>query len=472
MSGVIWVVSEPDKSVAFMTLGCKVNQEESAALEELFRLQGYVVKDFKDQAQVYIINTCTVTHLADRKSRQMIRRATLHHPGSVVAVVGCYAQVAAEEILAIPGVDLVMGTQERGRLVDLVEQTILEKGGPGEGTGFGLNAVHSMGHTLSFEPLPVPYPRVRTRAFLKIEDGCDQFCSYCIVPFARGPIRSLPPDQVIEDLARLIAAGCREIVLTGVHTSAYGRDLLSETGASAKTMGTVQTAAPDLTGLLRRISALPGDFRLRLSSLEPVDISHELLQLLSSTPRFCRHLHIPLQSGDDEILYLMRRPYNTEYYRTLFEQASSLMPGVAVAADVMVGFPGESDRHFENTFQFIDSLPFRDLHIFKYSPRPGTVAADLPGQMDPPVKEERSRRLLALAEKKTAVFAARFMGQTLEVLVERRALGIIDYWEGLSDNYLRVFFPAPPADLGLRGRLLPVQVTGVGEADTLTGILR
>ena len=365
---------------AFFTLGCKVNQQETAALQELFRERGYEIVRFDSPADVYIINTCTVTHLADHKSRQMIRRAIGHHPEAVIAAVGCYAQTAPEEVLSL-GVDVLVGTQERGRIVDLVEQVARRKLGVAAGTvakvednapeagGIALNTVLPLLATAGFEDLPLPRPQDRTRAFLKIEDGCDQFCAYCIVPFARGPVRSLRPELVRERLEDLLAAGYREVVLTGVHTSAYGKDL------------------PDgvnLASLLRLLLRLPGEFRLRLSSVEPAEVTAELLEVLDSE-RICRHLHLPLQSGDDEILALMGRSYRTADYRDLFRRAQGLLPGLAVAADVMVGFPGETDFHFENTYRFISSLPFRDLHVFKYftAPRhPGSRSAG-PGGAGP-----------------------------------------------------------------------------------------
>lgn len=314
--------------VAFHTLGCKVNQEETASLMEMFRKRGFQLVDFKSPADVYIINTCTVTHTADQKSRQMIRRAISRQPDALVAVVGCYSQVSPDDVLAIPGVDLVVGTRGRAKLVDLVED-ILEKKRAGEFVK-EVNAVDSLESDLEFEQLPLPDNPQRTRAFLKIEDGCDQYCAYCIIPDARGPVRSLSPELVKEQLGELICAGYREVVLTGVHTSAYGKDL---------------PVGINLAALLRDLVKMPGDFRIRLSSVEPVDVSEELLEVMASSPRICRHLHLPLQSGDDEILEMMQRPYTTADYSELFQKAIKMIPDLAVTTDVMVGFPGETDRH-------------------------------------------------------------------------------------------------------------------------------
>ncbi len=449
------MASEKGKRAAFYTLGCKVNQQETAALQEVFRQHGYEIVGFNNSADVYIINTCTVTHLADRKSRQMIRRATGRNPDAVVAVVGCYAQINPGEVLSIPGVDVVVGTQDRGRLVRLVEEAARQKAGAASPQAAPkINAVRSIQEKPVFEELPLPDNRSRTRAFLKIQDGCDQYCAYCIIPYARGPLRSLRPELVRERIEQLLETGYREIVLTGIHTSAYGRDLAD---------------GIDLAVLLRMLSSLPGEFRLRLSSVEPADVSEELLEVMASSERICRHLHIPLQSGDDGVLKRMRRPYTAGEYHSLFETACRKIPGLAVTTDVMVGFPGETEEEFENSYRFISSLPFRDLHVFKYSPRPGTVAAALPDQVAPDIKDRRSARLLRLADELSKAFAKRFLGQVLAVLVERRAPGKQGYWEGLTDNYLRVLFSAPKGDPGLRGTFLSVLLTEPGEGDTLLG---
>ncbi len=449
MNGVIWVAEQKGKA-AFYTLGCKVNQQETASLMELFRESGFQVVDFKSPADVYIINTCTVTHTADQKSRQIIRRAISQQPDAVVAVVGCYSQVDPEKVLSIPGVDLVVGTRDRTRMVSLVEDLIKKKRA-GE-VPSGINAVKELDDRLEFEQLPLPDNPQRTRAFLKIQDGCDQYCAYCIIPYARGGVRSLSPELVKERLGELICAGYREIVLTGIHTSAYGKDL---------------KGGVTLASLLQDLAELPGDFRLRLSSVEPVDVSEELLDVMASSHRFCRHLHIPLQTGDDEILKLMRRPYTTEEYRELFHRAAAKIPGLAVTTDVMVGFPGERDKNFENTYRFIASLSFRDLHVFKYSPRPGTPAAQMPEQVKPNVKDQRSKKLRRLAAEHARNFAGVFVGDALSVLVEHPSRKRSGWWEGVTDNYLRVVFPGD--DEELRGALIQVRITDVLDGDILLG---
>jgi len=443
-------VAEDRERVAFHTLGCKVNQEETASLMEMFRRRGFQLVDFKSPADIYIINTCTVTHTADQKSRQMIRRAVSRQPDALVVVAGCYSQVSPHEVLSIPGVDLAVGTKGRAQLVDQVE-ALLDKKRAGK-AGKEVNAVHSLQSDAEFEQLPLPDNPLRTRAFLKIEDGCDQYCSYCIIPYARGPVRSLLPQLVKKQLGELIRAGYREVVLTGVHTSAYGKDL---------------AGGINLASLLRELAALPGEFRIRLSSVEPADVSEELLEVMASSSRICRHLHIPLQSGDDQILKMMQRPYTAGDYRKLFLKAAGMIPGLAVTSDVMVGFPGETERHFANTYDFIAALPFRDLHIFKYSPRPGTPAAEMPGQVKPGDKERRSRRLRELAEVQSRAFAEGVLGETLQVLAEGPSRKRPGQWQGITDNYLRVVFSSK--DRGLRGALLPVKITGMGQGDLLTG---
>lgn len=425
------------KRVAVATLGCKVNQYESAALEELFRRRGYRVVDFDQPADVYVINTCTVTHLGDRKSRQLIRRAARVNPEAVVAVTGCYAQTAPDEVLGIEGVDLVVGAGRRAGIVDLVE---------GATKGNKTAAVDDFSENRAFEELPGEADQGRVRAFLKVQEGCQNFCSYCIVPYARGPLRSRAPENVLAGAAELLAHGYKEIVLTGVHTGAYGRE---------------PGGAMGLAELLKKLAVLPGLLRLRLSSLEPHDVTPEILELLSSGPPFCRHLHIPLQSGDDEILKSMRRTYNTAYFRRLTNEIREKIPDCGVTTDVMVGFPGETERHFANTLQFVSAMQFSGLHVFKYSPRRGTPAADFANQVAPPVKDNRSRRLIALGREMSGRFGAGYTGQTVEVLAEQLVSGAGGFrLEGLTDNYLRVIFAGPRETLG---ELIRVRVTGAGD---------
>lgn len=428
-----------EKRVAVYTLGCKVNQYESASLAGLFRERGYRVVDFEDNADVYIINTCTVTHMGDRKSRQLIRRASRANPGALIAVTGCYAQTSPGEVLEISGVDLVVGTRDRAKLVDLVE-TAVKGSGP-------LNAVSEYTAGDEFEEISSLPLQERVRAFLKIQEGCTNFCTYCIVPHARGPLRSRQPEMVIEAASGMVAAGFKEIVLTGIQTGAYGQDL-----------GENLT----LAHLLRKLSEIPGLLRLRLSSIEPNDITPELVEILSGSKVFCRHLHVPLQSGDDKILQRMGRRYSVWEYNRLVEVLRDNIPGLGLTTDVMVGFPGETKENFENTSTFIEKISFSGLHVFKFSPRRGTPAAEFAEQVDPLMKEERSRKLIQLGKKLSARFASSHLGLDLDVLVEQRFQDENELYEGLTDSYVRVVFPGCE---DLKGEVVSVK------AERLKGVL-
>ncbi|MBC7326086.1 MAG: tRNA (N(6)-L-threonylcarbamoyladenosine(37)-C(2))-methylthiotransferase MtaB, partial [Moorella sp. (in: Bacteria)] len=385
----------PPARVALASLGCKVNQNELEALKHLFLAAGYEIVPFPEKADVYIVHTCTVTHISDRKSRQLIRRAVRANPEAVVAVTGCYAQVAPGEVLAIPGVDLVVGTRDRRRLVELVEKARQE--------GAPLNAVRAHEPGEAFEELPLVEVS-RARAFLKIQEGCEEFCTYCIVPYARGPLRSREPEAILKEVRRLVAAGYLEIVLTGVHTGAYGRDL---------------PGGMDLAGLLQRLVRVPGLTRLRISSIDPLDFTPELKAVLVGEEVICPHYHIPLQSGDDRILQKMGRRYSGQYYVELIASLRSGRPRAAFTTDVMVGFPGETEEQFQNTVNVVKEAALAGIHVFPYSPRRGTPAATFPGQVPPQVKRERERRLLQLARHLSRHYAREFLQETLAVLVER-----------------------------------------------------
>ena len=419
------------KKVAIATLGCKVNQYESSSIAEIFRARGYQVVDFKEKADVYVINTCTVTHMGDRKSRQLIRRAVKSNPEGLVVVAGCYSQVSPGEALEIPGVDMVVGTAEKSGIVDRVEE--LKKGQK-------LNVVLERSRMKEFEELPAVASTERVRAFLKIQEGCDNFCSYCIVPYARGPLRSRDPERVLEEAANMVSAGYREIVLAGIHTGAYGKD---------------KSAGINLAGLMSRMSVIKGLARIRLSSVEPMDITGELITLMAQGLPFCPHLHIPLQSGDDRILAAMRRSYSTGQFRELVGCIRDSIQNVSVTTDIIVGFPGEDDKSFFNTYNFIEELKFSGLHIFKYSPRKGTPAADFTGQVLPGVKEDRSDKLIALGKELSGRFAGSYLGRDAEVLVEERAEGMPHMMQGHTSNYLRVILRG---DEELRGKFVAVKV--------------
>lgn len=422
---------------AFYTLGCKINQTETAALQSLFTKAGYETVPFTQTADVYIINTCTVTHLGDRKSRQMIRRARRGNPGAVIVVTGCYAQVSPEEVLTMPEIDLVIGTHSRDRLPQLVE----------EARGKRLNCVSPVEEKHSFESLPAAQTGDRTRAFLKVQEGCRQFCSYCIVPYARGPLFSRSPEETVEEAARLAGQGFLELVLTGVHLGSYGSDLPGNMTIS------------DLIRLLTRVDGIE---RLRISSIEPAEVTSDFILAVMDEPKVCRHLHIPLQSGDDEILRRMNRKYSARDFLQLVSRLRSLDPDIALTTDIMVGFPGETEEQFKNTLDLAERCRFSRMHIFKYSPRRGTPAAEYPCQVPYRVKEERAARLSLLGDRLAAGYTRRFPGRKLKVIFEEKAEQEIT---GLTEHYVRVFAQGGESALG---KLLDVEITGLA-AEGLRG---
>ncbi|MDQ7792287.1 MAG: tRNA (N(6)-L-threonylcarbamoyladenosine(37)-C(2))-methylthiotransferase MtaB [Clostridia bacterium] len=399
------------KTVAFHTLGCKVNQYDSQSLAGMFLDRGYQVVPFEDPADVYVVNTCTVTNIGDRKSRQMIRRAVRTNPDGIVVVTGCYAQVASEEVSAIEGVDLVVGTAGRESLVDAVEDLAEQRG--------LRNLVGNIEEANYFEEIPAS-GQGRTRAYIKVQEGCRDFCTYCIVPYARGPLRSCPADGVIEQARRLIESGFRELILTGTHLGAYGRDCPAE--------GT-------LADLVARLAVIPGLARLRLSSVEPADIEPELIDVLAKHDTVCPHLHIPLQSGSDSVLERMGRRYDTADFALLVDAARRTVRDLSVTTDVMVGFPGETAEEFDQSLRFVEEIVFAGLHVFKYSPRKGTPAADYPDQISGAEKENRSRKMIALGKRLKTEFASRYVEKAVEVLAEETVGEGL--WTGYTPNYIR-----------------------------------
>lgn len=414
--------------VAFMTLGCKVNQFETETMEGLFKQKGYSVVPFEEAADAYVVNTCSVTSLGDRKSRQMIRRAHRANPKAVIAVCGCYAQVSPEEIKAIEGVRVVLGTKDRSRIVEYVEQAFEEMG--------QLVQIENVMERGAFEDIPIYDSPTRTRAFLKIEDGCENFCSYCIIPYARGPVKSRVPEHVRREAEKLVAMGFQEIVLTGIHLGAYGRDL---------------TGDLTLADACRAVLSVPGLRRLRLGSLESIELTPELFSLLREEERFCTHLHLPLQAGSDRVLHDMNRHYTTEDYARLIETVELEVPGIAVSTDIIVGFPGETGEDFSDALSFVGKMNFSRMHVFPYSKREGTPAARRKDQVPEPVKKERVHRMQELAARKTREYEATFVGRTMDVLFEAEKDGVTD---GLTENYIRVYTEDPVAT----GELVPMRL--------------
>ncbi len=415
-------------TVSFMTLGCKVNQFETETMEGLFRRAGYSLRPFGEPADVCVINTCSVTALGEKKSRQMIRRTRRENPNAVIAVTGCYAQLSPKDLSALEGVRLVIGTQDRGRIVELVEQAAREDG--------VLLDVGDIMKAEAFEDIPLYGAPARTRAFLKIQEGCENFCAFCIIPYTRGPLRSRPLSGVRSEAAKLVDAGFREIVLTGIHLGAYGRDLEEK---------------PTLADAAREVLSLPGLARLRLGSLESVELSEELFTLLREEPRFAKHLHLPLQSGSDAILSAMNRHYDTAAFARLLDDIRQKVPDIAVTTDVIVGFPGETEALFEESLDFVARMDFAKVHVFPYSRRQGTPAARMADQVPAPTKKERVRRMEETAEARALKIRETFLGKTEDVLFETVTEGISD---GLTGRYMRVYTDAPAAS----GSILPMRL--------------
>jgi threonylcarbamoyladenosine tRNA methylthiotransferase MtaB len=434
-------------TVAFHTLGCKVNFYETEAIWNLFKNKGYSQVDFEEEADVYVINTCTVTNTGDKKSRQVIRRAIRRNPDAVIAVTGCYAQTSPAEVMAIPGVDIVVGTQGREKLLDYVEEY--------QKSRQPINAVRNIMKTREFEDVSVPQFAEKTRAFLKIQEGCNNFCTFCIIPWARGLSRSRNPESVLEQARQLVANGYKEIVLTGIHTGGYGEDL--EDYSLAK--------------LLWDLDKVDGLHRIRISSIEASQITDEVIEVLDSSEKMCRHLHVPLQAGDDSVLKRMKRKYTTTEYRETIMKLREALPNLAVTTDVIVGFPGETDEMFENGFNFIRDLGFAELHVFPYSKRTGTPAARMEDQVPEEVKRDRVAQLIELNDVLKVEYANRFVGEVLEVIPE----GLYDkdpnsgLISGYSDNYLNIAFPGTEDMLG---KIIKVRLDQVGTETCLGSFVR
>lgn len=433
------------KKIAFYTLGCKVNQADTASMEEIFRAAGYEIVDFNKPADIYLINTCVVTNTGQRKSRQIINRAVRNHPLSLVVVTGCYPQTAADEVRAIEGVDVIIGNQERGRIVELVEESLLSK------KSKVLDNVQKMTVDTKFEELGVGTETDKTRAFLKIQEGCNQYCTYCIIPYARGPLRSRSLDSIREEVGKLVAAGYKEVVLIGIHLGCYGKELVKN-DKHITLYDAVQAAL-----------SVEGVCRLRLGSLESVEVEPRLLELMANEPRLCKHLHLPLQSGCDKILKAMHRPYDTARFQALLKDIRAQVPDVAITTDIIVGFPGETEEDFATTLEFARQCGFAKMHIFPYSKRKGTPAESMPDQVDEAVKSERAARLAAVDEELHQEMLQSMLGKTEEVLFEQPV--DVGYMEGLCGPYLRVVVPASPE---LAGEICQVKITGVQD-DWLRG---
>jgi len=403
------------KSFTITTLGCKVNRYESEAISEQLIDQGWYVMDEGITADLCIINTCTVTQKAAMQSRQAARKVIRNHPGATVMVTGCYAQVAPEIFSAMPGVHCVVGNAFKDQVVPLAN-THKEQAS-------GLTLVQDLSMPCAFQDMPITKFGNRTRAFLKIQDGCDAFCAYCIIPHARGRSRSLLPEIVIKRAGGLKEHGYAEVVLCGINLGRYGEDLEPTTS---------------LLSLIRAIDGPTGIKRLRLSSIEPTELSEELIEHLASSEHICPHLHVPLQSGDDEVLKSMNRPYKSKHYRDLVHHITGVIPDVAIGVDVLVGFPGETDRAFENTCRLIERLPISYLHVFPFSMHKQTPAAALQDPVPPETIKKRCQHIRAIGETKRRGFYERAIGSIFEVLIEGKRDRATGYLKGLTRNYIPV----------------------------------
>jgi threonylcarbamoyladenosine tRNA methylthiotransferase MtaB len=395
-----------------------VNQYETEAMGELFQKSGYEIVDSESRADVYVINTCTVTNLGDRKSRQFIRRSKKINPEAVIAVVGCYAQTSPDEVLSIEGVNIILGTNDRNKIVEYVEniQADHEK----------INAVEDIMQIKEFEEMTIGEVKGKTRAFLKIQEGCNQYCTYCIIPYARGPIRSRKLEDIIKEVERLAANQFKEVVLTGIHVASYGKDLENTS----------------LLDVIKGVHEVAGIERIRLSSIEPTVATEEFIQVISKLDKVCPHFHLSLQSGCNDTLKRMNRKYTTEEYQMIVERLRKYIPDLSITTDVMVGFPGETDEEFEHTYNFVKEIGYSQIHVFKYSPRKGTPAAKYKDQVASEIKNTRSEKLLELAQKSAIKYNERFIGRKKSVLIETASDILDGYFEGLTDNYIRVFCKA------------------------------
>lgn len=428
-----------NKKIAFITLGCKVNLYDTEAMAELFTEKGYEVVDFEEYADVYLINTCTVTNLGDKKSRQMIRRAKRINPNSVVVATGCYAQVASEEVAKIEGINIVIGTKNRSEIVETVENYVAENG--------VVNNVSDIMGEKEFEPLQISRLTNRTRAYIKIQEGCNRYCTYCIIPYARGPIRSRKPEEVVEEVKKLAENGFKEVVLTGIHVASYGLDLGNIT----------------LADIIEKVHSVDGIERIRFSSMEPLAIDNEFVARMSKLPKVCDHYHLSLQSGCNRTLKRMNRKYNAEQYAEACERLRNAFPNVAITTDIIVGFPDETEEDFKESLAFAERMKLDKIHTFPYSPKKGTPAAKMKNQISGDVKSQRSKEMIALSDKMNIDFLNNNIGKTVPVLFEDMENG---FWQGHTTNYIKVL---AKSDENLNNKMVDVKLDKIHGVEIVEG---
>lgn len=428
-----------NKKIAFITLGCKVNLYDTEAMAELFTEKGYEVVDFEEYADVYLINTCTVTNLGDKKSRQMIRRAKRINPNSVVVATGCYAQVASEEVAKIEGINIVIGTKNRSEIVETVENYVAENG--------VVNNVSDIMGEKEFEPLQISRLTNRTRAYIKIQEGCNRYCTYCIIPYARGPIRSRKPEEVVEEVKKLAENGFKEVVLTGIHVASYGLDLGNIT----------------LADIIEKVHSVDGIERIRFSSMEPLAIDNEFVARMSKLPKVCDHYHLSLQSGCNRTLKRMNRKYNAEQCAEACERLRNAFPNVAITTDIIVGFPDETEEDFKESLAFAERMKLDKIHTFPYSPKKGTPAAKMKNQISGEVKSQRSKEMIALSDKMNIDFLNNNIGKTVPVLFEDMENG---FWQGHTTNYIKVL---AKSDENLNNKIVDVKLDKIHGVEIVEG---
>ena len=428
-----------NKKIAFITLGCKVNLYDTEAMAELFTEKGYEVVDFEEYADVYLINTCTVTNLGDKKSRQMIRRAKRINPNSVVVATGCYAQVASEEVAKIEGINIVIGTKNRSEIVETVENYVAENG--------VVNNVSDIMGEKEFEPLQISRLTNRTRAYIKIQEGCNRYCTYCIIPYARGPIRSRKPEEVIEEVKKLAENGFKEVVLTGIHVASYGLDLGNIT----------------LADIIEKVHSVNGIERIRFSSMEPLAIDDDFVARMAKLPKVCDHYHLSLQSGWNRTLKRMNRKYNAEQYAEACERLRNAFPNVAITTDIIVGFPDETEEDFKESLAFAKKMKLDKIHTFPYSPKKGTPAAKMKNQISGDVKSQRSKEMIALSDKMNIDFLNNNIGKTVPVLFEDMENG---FWQGHTTNYIKVLVKS---DENLNNKIVDVKLDKIHGVEIVEG---
>ena len=411
------------KTVAFYTLGCKVNQYETNAMEQQFIKNGYEIVNNTEKADIYIVNTCTVTNMAERKSRQMLRRAKEINQSAIIVVCGCYAQVAKNELEKIPEIDIILGINEKNNIVEIVEKYTQEHSIKEE-----VEDVSKQNEFLDFGD--VTYTE-KNRAVVKVQDGCNMFCSYCIIPYARGRIRSRKIESVVSEIEKIAQQGIKEVVITGIHVASYGKDFDETSNKKIR-----------LIDLLEEINKINGIERIRLSSLEPTIVDEEFTKRLSKLEKICDHFHLSLQSGCDETLKRMNRKYTTSRYKEATDILRQHYPNVSFTTDVIVGFPGETDEEFDKTYEFLKSIDFYRMHIFKYSPRRGTVAEKMPNQVDGNIKEKRSNKLIELSNQNENKHNKEYIGKKVKVLFEEYEEG---FFKGHTTNYIMVKVPGDAA---------------------------